>query len=225
MIDLCLSSPDGSPQSSKSSSPARESVSESCDKTANIGAQSSTTEDCSGSSSKSPTCSATSGEKTESGNKDSDNVMEDEASNDNASLMDDPDENGYEEMRDTPVDLKPVIKTETDEKGDSTTSLIVPKVETKSKLIQTVPTVVKYANTEEVELAGLSPLEHKDLLLSTRRELKETRDSLKSLQRNIHRLLQIIVSDFDYGSPDDIESIIIDFIRVNGEEAGGSGST
>ena len=82
---------------------------------------------------------------------------------------------------------------------------------------QTVPTVVKFASPDEVVLESLSQLEQKQMLLQKARELEENKRCLKSLQDNIWQLLKIIVPDFDYGNPDNIENIILDFIRVNGE--------
>lgn len=90
---------------------------------------------------------------------------------------------------------------------------------------QTVPTVVKFASPKEVDLLKLCPMEQKQVLLQkvrelddTKKDLNDTQTTLKTLQDNIWHLLKIIVPDFDYGNPENIENIILDFIRVNGEE-------
>ncbi|XP_045196926.2 MORC family CW-type zinc finger protein 3-like [Mercenaria mercenaria] len=90
---------------------------------------------------------------------------------------------------------------------------------------QTVPTVVKFASPEELDLLKLCPSEQRQVLLQkareldeTKKEFSETQKTLKSLQDNIWQLLKIIVPDFDYGNPENIEKIILDFIRVNGEQ-------
>ena len=97
------------------------------------------------------------------------------------------------------------------------------------KYSQTVPTIVKFASPEEVDLLKLSPVEQKETLLLKSRELDETKksltslqDSMTSLQENILKLLKIIVPDFDYGEPGNIEKIILDFIRVNEEQENNS---
>ncbi|XP_052810940.1 MORC family CW-type zinc finger protein 3-like [Mya arenaria] len=92
------------------------------------------------------------------------------------------------------------------------------KKEFKSAHVQTVPVISKLASPEEVDLLSLSAVEQKQMLLVKARELSETKKSLTSLQSNIWKLLKIIVSDFDYGDPENIEQVIVDFIRVNGEE-------
>ena len=82
---------------------------------------------------------------------------------------------------------------------------------------QTVP-VVKLASVEEAELLKLKPLEKNIMLLSKARELAEANENLKSLQENIYRLLKIIVPDYDYGEPEHVEKVVLEFIRVNDEE-------
>ena len=83
---------------------------------------------------------------------------------------------------------------------------------------QTVPVVVKLASVEEAELLKLKPLEKNTMLLSKARELAEANENLKCLQENIYRLLKIIVPDYDYGEPEHVEKVILEFIRVNEEE-------
>ena len=82
---------------------------------------------------------------------------------------------------------------------------------------QTVP-VVKLESVEEAELLKLKPLEKNTMLLSKARELAEANENLKSLQENIYRLLKIIVPDYDYGEPEHVEKVVLEFIRVNDEE-------
>ena len=50
-------------------------------------------------------------------------------------------------------------------------------------------------------------------------ELDEARGNLTSMQENIFRLLKIIVPDYDYGQPENVEKVILEFIRVNEEES------
>ncbi|KAL4232694.1 MORC CW-type zinc finger [Mactra antiquata] len=125
----------------------------------------------------------------------------------------------------TAEDVKPDVK-------DLDTTLDKKETEIKNeekvlvqKSVQTVPTVIKFASPEEVDLLKLCPLEQSQILLQKSRELQEiknqlteTKSSLKSLQGNIWQLLKIIVADFDYGDPENIEKVILDFIRVNGEQ-------
>ncbi|KAK3594491.1 hypothetical protein CHS0354_030011 [Potamilus streckersoni] len=99
-----------------------------------------------------------------------------------------------------------------------------PVVELAHKTAQTVPVVIRLATRDEIDLEKLSPLEKRQHLVAKYREvcelqkkLEETNTRFKSLQGNICNLLKIIVPDFDYGQPDDIENVILDFIRVNGE--------
>lgn len=99
------------------------------------------------------------------------------------------------------------------------------KKEMVNSLVQTVPVVVKFASPEEVELQKLSQIEQRNLLLEKSRELDDTNRSLKSLQQNIWKLLKITVSDFDYGEPENIEKVILDFIRVNGDQEEPSSSS
>ena len=84
---------------------------------------------------------------------------------------------------------------------------------------QTVPVVVKLATLEESQLLKLKPVEKNTMLLSKTRELAEASENLKSLQENIYRLLKIIVPDYDYGEPENVEKVILEFIRVNEEES------
>lgn len=100
------------------------------------------------------------------------------------------------------------------------------------KAAQTVPTVVKFASPEEVDLLKLCPVEQKQALLEksrelddTKKELGDTQKTLKSLQGNIWQLLKIIVPDFDYGEPENIEKVILDFIRANGDQIDNSSSS
>ncbi|KAH3729549.1 hypothetical protein DPMN_055520 [Dreissena polymorpha] len=81
--------------------------------------------------------------------------------------------------------------------------------------VQTVPTVVKFASPEEVDLLKLSAVEQTQALLEKARELDETKNNLTSLRNNICQLLKIIVSDFDYGEPENIEKVILEFIQAN----------
>lgn len=132
----------------------------------------------------------------------------------------------YTEMKEE--DIKP-DKQELDKKLNSTKVEDNNTTEEKKvfvhKAAQTVPTVVKFASPEEVDLLRLCPVEQKQALLEksrelddTKKELDDTQKTLKRLQDNIWQLLKIIVPDFDYGEPENIEKIILDFIRVNGDQ-------
>lgn len=114
----------------------------------------------------------------------------------------------------------------TDNKGDSKSEI---KLEVKKEMVhtlsQTVPVVVKFASPEEIDLLNMGPLEQRNALLAKCRELDDTKQNLVSLQKNIWQLLKIIVPDFDYGEPENIEKIIMDFIRVNNEEEQPSSSS
>ena len=148
-------------------------------------------------------------------------------------------------------------------KGELKTEVKTEKTVIKyNKGAQTVPTVVKFASPEEVDLLSLSPIEQKQMLLlkarevdekdreldekereldqtkkslalislppvkkdqmlqGMARELDETKKSLTSIQANIWHLLKIIIPDFDYGNPQDIEAVILEFIRANGGQDG-----
>lgn len=159
---------------------------------------------------------------------------EDESSHNKTEAIEKENENGLDNEKDTYTeltmkDVKPV-KEELDKNisggnvgcsNSEDEKVFVPKG------VQTVPTVIKFASPEEVDLLKLCPLEQKQMLLQKARELDETKKdlvdtkaSLKSLQENISLLLKIIHEDFDYGDPENIEKVILDFIRVNGEQNG-----
>ncbi|KAK3594490.1 hypothetical protein CHS0354_030010 [Potamilus streckersoni] len=96
-----------------------------------------------------------------------------------------------------------------------------PNVELAHKTVQTVPVVIRSAAQDEVDLEKLSPLEKSHHLVAQRRKvcelqkkLEATNSRFKSLQGNICNLLKAIDPDFDCGQPDDIENVILDFIRV-----------
>ena len=93
------------------------------------------------------------------------------------------------------------------------------EVATTNRGSQTVPVVMKLVSLEEAELLKLSAVEKNAMLLSNTRELEEAKGNLTSLQENIYRLLKIIVPDYDYGEPGNVEKVILEFIRVNEEES------
>ena len=90
---------------------------------------------------------------------------------------------------------------------------------TVNKGSQTVPVVMKLATLKESEILKLSQVEKNTMLVSKSRELEEAKNNLTSLQENIYRLLKIIVPDYDYGEPENVEKVILEFIRVNEEES------
>ncbi|XP_052810942.1 MORC family CW-type zinc finger protein 3-like isoform X2 [Mya arenaria] len=92
------------------------------------------------------------------------------------------------------------------------------KKEFKSAHVQTVPVISNLASPEEVDSLSLCAVVQKQMLLVKERELSETKKSLTSLQSNIWKLLKIIASDLDYGDPENIEQIIVEFIRVSSEK-------
>ena len=115
--------------------------------------------------------------------------------------------------KDNTIVAKAKAEDETKAKDEKTV-----KKEMVDRLAQTVPVVVKYASPEEVELFNLSSIEQRNVLLEKSRDLDDVKKNMLSLQKNICQLLKIIVPDFDYGEPEDIEQVILDFIKVNDSE-------
>ncbi|KAL3883238.1 hypothetical protein ACJMK2_029521 [Sinanodonta woodiana] len=96
-----------------------------------------------------------------------------------------------------------------------------PVVEFVHQTVQTVPVVIGLATQDDVDLLKLSPLEKSQHLVAQRKKvcelqkkLEDTNSRFKSLQVSICNLLKVIDPDFDCGQPDDIENVILDFIRV-----------
>ncbi|KAH3729541.1 hypothetical protein DPMN_055512 [Dreissena polymorpha] len=123
--------------------------------------------------------------------------------------------NEYTEIQDVKPDKEILIACKNEVKTEV-------KKEFADNFVQTVPTVVKFASPEEVDLLKLSAVEQKQALLEKARELDttkesldETKNNLTSLRNNICKLLKIIVSDFDYGEPENIEKVILEFIQAN----------
>ena len=115
--------------------------------------------------------------------------------------------------KDNTIVAKAKAEDETKAKDEKTV-----KKEMVDRLAQTVPVVVKYASPEEVELFNLSSIEQRNVLLEKSRDLEDVKKNMLSLQKYICQLLKIVVPDFDYGEPEDIEQVILDFIKVNDSE-------
>ncbi|XP_053397345.1 sperm-associated antigen 1-like [Mercenaria mercenaria] len=79
------------------------------------------------------------------------------------------------------------------------------------KASQTVPTVVKFASPNEVELLKLCPTEQRQQLLVKTRELDE-------LRRSILTLMKILQPDYEYGPPENVDKVIKEFIKANNEQ-------